>query len=173
MKKLKYYEAILQLSNQKSLSTISVRDIANQLEISTGSLYYQFKGKDDLINQMFSYYKLKLCEYMDTVADDDYLFFSKYLEYNLEHNLEFRFVYSSELSNILNTDSLKLSLDVHLSLLSRLGLDYDQDSHITTIIFGTMRAYLMAPTYMKQCEPDKLANELVTILHNYKKASNN
>lgn len=167
MKKLKYYQAILELTSDKSLNMISVRDIANHLEISTGSLYYQFKGKDDLLNQMFRYYKQQLDLEMQAVDNDPLVFFKQYLAYNLAHNLEFRFVYSSELSNLLDQESLKLSLDVHLGLLAKIGLDYTADSHIITIIFGAMRAYLMAPSYMLQCDPDLLAIELVKILNNY------
>lgn len=170
MKKIKYFEAILELTKEKSLNTISVRDIANHLELSTGSLYYQFNGKSDLLNQMFIYYKQQIDDHMKDIDNDYYQFFSTYLSYNIEHNLEFRFIYSSELANLLSPEALKLSLDIHLNLLKKLGLDYYQDSHMITIIFGTMRAYLMAPSYMVQCDADKLARELVTILNNYKSA---
>lgn len=172
MKKLKYYTAILELSREKSLNSISVRDISNHLDISTGSLYYQFKSKEDLLNQMFIYYKTQLQDHMLSVDNQPSHFFDSYLQYNLEHNLEFRFVYSSELSNLLSEDALALSLAVHLSLLDKLGLDYQHDSHIVTIIFGTMRAYLMAPSYMKQCDPDVLSKELAIILNNYRTSTN-
>lgn len=168
MQKTDYYNAILELSNTKTLNTISVRDIAKYLNISTGALYYQFTSKEDLINQMFIYYKQQLDDYINTLDDDPYTLLSSYLSYNFEHNLEFNFVYSSELSSFLCSEALEMSLHSHLNLLSKLGLNYSKDAHITTIIFGTMRAYLLAPSYMNRCDPKQLTNQLVHILNNYK-----
>ncbi len=172
MKRIKYFEAILELSKEKTLNTISVRDIANNLDTSTGSLYYQFRSKEDLINQMFVYYRTQANEFLLEVDNDPYTFFSTYLRYNLKHNLEFKFIYSSEISNMLNDQSIEVALATHLALLDKIGLNLTTDAHMVAIIFGTMRAYLMAPAYIKQCEPDQVARELASILNNYKKTSN-
>lgn len=169
MKKLKYYNAILELTKEKGLAAISVRDIANHLNISTGSLYYQFDGKNDLLNKMFIYYKQEFSNFLDTLDNDTHTIVSNYLEYNMNHHLQFKFVYSGELSELLNEESLRMSLATHLKLLDKLGLDYDQDSHIITIVLGTIRAYLFAPSYMKRCDQQLLVEELVKIINNYQK----
>lgn len=172
MVKTKYYQAILELSAEKSLAAISVRDISNHLGISTGSLYYQFSGKNDLLNQMFRYYKNSLGDYIENLSDDPTALLNSYLDYSFAHNLEFRFVYSSELSNLLDRESLEVSLNNHKKILKKLNLEYGNDAHITTIVFGTMRAYLMAPSYMLQCNQVKLVDELVNIINRHKETSN-
>ncbi len=171
MKKEVYYQAILELTATKTLTSISVRDIAKHLEISTGSLYYHFKSKEDLLNQMFIYYKTKHADYIASIDSEDIkTLLLKHIEYNNEHKSEFSFVYSTELANILNQESLALSLEAHLSFLDKLGLDYERDSHITTIIFGTIRSYLISPSYMLRCDKEQLVSELTSILNNYKQS---
>ena len=39
-----------ELITSKGVNSFSLRDIANYLDISTGSLYYHFKAKDDIIS---------------------------------------------------------------------------------------------------------------------------
>lgn len=170
MKKEVYYQAILELSKEKSLASISVRDIAKHLDISTGSLYYHFKSKEDLLNQMFVFYKTNQANFIDEINDEPKVLLQKHIEYNQEHNTEFSFVYSTELANVLNDESVALSLDAHLRFLDKLGLEYGRDSHITTIIFGTIRSYLVSPNYMLRCDLDKLVDELIIILENYKQS---
>lgn len=70
MKKPVYYQAILDLSKTKTLATISMRDIAKQLNISNGSLYYHFKSKEDLLNQMFRYYKQQVSDVLEPVDNE-------------------------------------------------------------------------------------------------------
>ncbi len=168
MKKPVYYQAILDLSKTKTLATISMRDIAKQLNVSTGSLYYHFESKEDLLNQMFRYYKQQISSVLDPIDNETSKVITSYLNYNFTHNSEFRFVYSSELSNLLDDQSLELSLHFHLLLLKKLGLQYRTDSHIITILFGTMRSYLNAPSYMQRCDQELLVTELTTIVENYK-----
>lgn len=168
MKKIKYFQAILELTENKSITTISMRDIANHMDLSTGSLYYHFKGKDDLLNQMFLHYKQNIHDYITTVSGDNLELLIKYLDYNFKHNLEFGFIYSSEILKFLDSKSLQVSKQQHIYLIEKLDLKYSRDAHITTIVFGTMRAYLMAPSYMLKCDQRKLATELNNIITNYK-----
>lgn len=170
MKKEVYYQAILELTTEKTLTSISVRDIAKHLNISTGSLYYHFKSKEDLLNQMFIFYKSKHAEYIASIDGDIKTLLLKHIEYNQNHKTEFAFVYSTELGNILSEESLQLSLNAHLTFLKKLGLEYRRDTHITTIIFGTIRSYLISPSYMLRCDIEQLVNELVLITENYKQS---
>ncbi len=173
MEKVKYYNAILELTQEKTITSISVRDIAKHLNITTGSLYYHFNGKEDLLNQMFSYYKHKIIDYTQSIDDDPTTFLNNYITYNFEHNLQYAFVYSSELSNFLDQQSLDLSLQAHLLNLDKLKLDYELDAHIITIVFGTIRAYLLAPSYMRKCEQSALVDQLVRLITDYQKKNTN
>lgn len=163
MKKIKFYNAVLELSKTKHISTISVRDIANHLGISTGALYYQFKSKDDLLNEMFVYYKLEYDEFIEELDTDPTTFLQAYLDYYSRYIDQFKFTYSSELAHILNHTSLVTSLSSHLKTLDKIGLDYEKDAHLVTIIFGTIRAYLLAPDYMKKCDQKLMIEELVKL----------
>lgn len=164
MEKIKFYNAILELSKVKHISTISVRDIANHLGISTGALYYQFKNKEDLLNEMFVHFKLEYDDFIEDLDSEPTSFLQSYLDYHNLHIDQFRFTYSSELAHILNHNSLVVSLSSHLKTLDKIGLDYEKDAHLVTIIFGTIRAYLLAPDYMKRCDQKPMIAELVKLL---------
>ena len=44
----------LELFNLESEPNVTTVDIANELDISPGNLYYHYKGKDELVNSLFS-----------------------------------------------------------------------------------------------------------------------
>ncbi len=50
----------LALFNDEGEAHTTTIDIANELEISPGNLYYHFKGKDDIIAELFQQYELAL-----------------------------------------------------------------------------------------------------------------
>ncbi len=50
----------LALFNNEGEAHTTTIDIANELEISPGNLYYHFKGKDDIIADLFQQYELAL-----------------------------------------------------------------------------------------------------------------
>ena len=47
----------LELFNIEGEADTTTIDIANELDISPGNLYYHFKGKDQIIAQLFSQYE--------------------------------------------------------------------------------------------------------------------
>ncbi|MFV0276116.1 MAG: TetR/AcrR family transcriptional regulator [Parahaliea sp.] len=50
----------LALFNNEGESNTTTVDIANEMDISPGNLYYHFKGKDDIIAELFQQYELAL-----------------------------------------------------------------------------------------------------------------
>ncbi len=50
----------LSLFNEEGESNTTTIDIANEMDISPGNLYYHFKGKDDIIAEIFQQYELAL-----------------------------------------------------------------------------------------------------------------
>ena len=50
----------LALFNDEGESSTTTIDIANEMDISPGNLYYHFKGKDQIIAELFQQYELAL-----------------------------------------------------------------------------------------------------------------
>ena len=109
---LKTAEKILLISldlfnNQGERHTTSV-DIANELDISPGNLYYHYKGKDEIINALVDSYISKINAIPQSTENHDD--FYKYLFYCLESMHLFRFLFQNiaEISNQYPTITCKL-----------------------------------------------------------------
>ena len=79
-------------NRQGERNTTSV-DIAHELDISPGNLYYHYKGKDDIINALVDSYIAKI-NAISQVSDDHEDFY-KYLFYCLESMHLFRFLFQN------------------------------------------------------------------------------
>lgn len=51
----KLLEGSFKLFSQKGYANVTIRSIARELGVSTGSLYHYFKNKEDILEQMFAY----------------------------------------------------------------------------------------------------------------------
>ncbi|MEM1110898.1 MAG: TetR/AcrR family transcriptional regulator [Pseudomonadota bacterium] len=86
----------LALFNDEGEAHTTTIDIANELDISPGNLYYHFKGKDQIIAELFQQYELALCgtlsapieQALDAVEDNWY-----YLYVVMEEMYQYRFLY--------------------------------------------------------------------------------
>lgn len=95
----------LDLFNSKGERNITSVDIANELDISPGNLYYHYKGKDEIINALVDSYVAK----MNAIPQESPSFsfgasgqasknnedFYKYLFYCLETMHLFRFLFQN------------------------------------------------------------------------------
>ncbi|PLW84131.1 TetR family transcriptional regulator [Kineobactrum sediminis] len=90
----------LALFNEEGEAHTTTIDIANELDISPGNLYYHFKGKDQIISELFQQYELALSGTLTapierplsvdpaTVEDNWY-----YLYVVMEEMWQYRFLY--------------------------------------------------------------------------------
>ena len=97
----------LALFNDEGESSTTTIDIANEMDISPGNLYYHFKGKDQIIAELFQQYELALANTLTApieaplgkgqgnVEDNWY-----YLYVVMEEMYQYRFLYHN-LDNIL------------------------------------------------------------------------
>lgn len=97
----------LGLFNQEGEADTTTIDIANELNISPGNLYYHFKGKDQIISELFQQYEQALSHTLSAPitqplstgrgsAEDNWY----YLYVVLEEMYQYRFLYQN-LNNIL------------------------------------------------------------------------
>jgi AcrR family transcriptional regulator len=83
----------LDLFNSQGERNITSVDIANELDISPGNLYYHFKGKDDIVNALVDSYVIKMNAIPQSSEDSED--FYKYLLYCLETMHLFRFLFQN------------------------------------------------------------------------------
>ncbi|PKM29660.1 MAG: TetR family transcriptional regulator, partial [Gammaproteobacteria bacterium HGW-Gammaproteobacteria-12] len=102
---MKTRERILQtallLFNQQGEPNVSTLEIANELEISPGNLYYHFHGKEPLILELFERFQAEMAPLLDPPAEaqldvEDYWLF---LHLIVERLAQYRFLFQ-DLSNL-------------------------------------------------------------------------
>lgn len=83
----------LDLFNSQGERNITSVDIANELDISPGNLYYHYKGKDEIINALVDSYVIKMNAIPQSSSQSED--FYKYLFYCLETMHLFRFLFQN------------------------------------------------------------------------------
>jgi AcrR family transcriptional regulator len=94
-------ECALLLFNQQGEPNVSTLEIANELEISPGNLYYHFHGKEPLVMELFERFQTELSPLLGPPADarldaEDYWLFLHLIVERLSH---YRFLFQ-DLSNL-------------------------------------------------------------------------
>ena len=94
-------ECALQLFNQQGEPNVSTLEIANELGISPGNLYYHFHGKEPLVLELFERFQSEMAPLLDPPAEarldvEDYWLF---LHLIVERLSQYRFLFQ-DLSNL-------------------------------------------------------------------------
>ena len=94
-------ECALQLFNHKGEPNVSTMEVANEMGISPGNLYYHFHGKEPLVLGLFERFQSELAPLLDPPADaqleaEDYWLF---LHLIVERMAHYRFLFQ-DLSNL-------------------------------------------------------------------------
>ncbi|AGE28628.1 transcriptional regulator PhaD [Pseudomonas poae RE*1-1-14] len=94
-------EFALQLFNHKGEPNVSTMEVANEMGISPGNLYYHFHGKEPLVLGLFERFQTELAPLLDPPADahlepQDYWLF---LHLIVERMAHYRFLFQ-DLSNL-------------------------------------------------------------------------
>jgi AcrR family transcriptional regulator len=94
-------ECALLLFNRQGEPNVSTLEIANELDISPGNLYYHFHGKEPLVMELFERFQNELAPLLDPPADarldaEDYWLFLHLIVERLSH---YRFLFQ-DLSNL-------------------------------------------------------------------------
>lgn len=85
----------LELFNQQGEANITSVDIANELDMSPGNLYYHFKGKEEIVSALFAMYQERLKRVLFAPGDDGLMIreFFHFLYLTFETSHLFRFLY--------------------------------------------------------------------------------
>ena len=94
-------ECALQLFNEKGEPNVSTMEVANEMGISPGNLYYLFHGKEPLLLGLFERFQAELAPLLDPphdveLAPEDYWLFLHLIVERLAH---YRFLFQ-DLSNL-------------------------------------------------------------------------
>jgi len=91
----KILQASLLLFNEEGEAHVTTVDIANEIEISPGNLYYHFKGKEVIVEELFGRFEQEMSEVLgkaavEALSVEDYWF---YLYVLFEEIFNYRFFY--------------------------------------------------------------------------------
>ena len=94
-------QAALQLFNEQGEPNVSTLEIANELEISPGNLYYHFHGKEPLVLELFERFQSEMAPLLNPPAEaeldvEDYWLF---LHLIVERLSQYRFLFQ-DMSNL-------------------------------------------------------------------------
>lgn len=94
-------QTALQLFNEQGEPNVSTLEIANELEISPGNLYYHFHGKEPLVLELFERFQAEMAPLLDPPAEaeldmEDYWLF---LHLIVERLAQYRFLFQ-DMSNL-------------------------------------------------------------------------
>lgn len=134
--KVKTAEKILLISldlfNENGERNITSVDIANELDISPGNLYYHFKGKDDIISALVDQYvnKINAISPHEQTNEDFY----RYLYYCLETMYLFRFLFQ----NIAEISTQYPTINTKLHRLAKFQREYLRKALQTLVTNGVL-----------------------------------
>ncbi|OUS29309.1 hypothetical protein A9Q99_09370 [Gammaproteobacteria bacterium 45_16_T64] len=99
----------LELFNLCGEPNVTTIDIANEMDISPGNLYYHFRNKDEIIFELFLLFEASISDVLDTqqTIDLDMLDYWMYIHIIFEKIWEYRFFYRDLVSILERNEKLQ------------------------------------------------------------------
>ncbi|PCJ46074.1 MAG: TetR family transcriptional regulator [Moraxellaceae bacterium] len=99
----------LELFNLCGEPNVTTIDIANEMDISPGNLYYHFRNKDEIIFELFLLFESTISEVLDTpqTIDLDMVDYWMYIHMIFERIWEYRFYYRDLVSILERNEKLQ------------------------------------------------------------------
>ena len=131
-------EASLALFNTRGEPNVTTNHIADELEISPGNLYYHFRNKDDIIEQLFAQYEERIDRALTTPEGRLPGLEDIWLQLHLVYECiwEFRFLYR-DLVDILSRNR---KLRLHFARILKRATDSATEVMRGLVQAGVMRA---------------------------------
>lgn len=164
----------LELFNQESEQSVTTVDIANELDISPGNLYYHFKGKESIIDALYSEYETELFALLaqslekDMTVEEHWLF----LYVLFEEVYKFRFFYLNAANILIKYPDIErrfrrlLALKIEtiealcLNLMSKLNVEIDIED-VRLLSENIVQSMLYWFPFQRLINPKKQGNDLI------------
>jgi len=97
---------LFNLCGEPNVTTI---DIANEMDISPGNLYYHFRNKDEIIGELFQQFETSMLDVLQFPQEDglDMMDYWTYIHMIFEKIWEFRFLYRDLASTLERNEKLQ------------------------------------------------------------------
>lgn len=164
----------LTLFNEHGENTVTSVDIAVELDISPGNLYYHFKGKDSLVTALMKMHeqqmqKLLVKDKLDTLHAEDIMY---YLYLLVDSIHVFRFFYRSPADLVEKYPTiLRAHKNILSSLRTQLNFLFDSLSERNVLLANksdsTLLVDLVALIITQSCQFDELSSHLDDTLQKY------
>lgn len=121
----------LELFNLCGEPNVTTIDIANEMDISPGNLYYHFRNKDEIIGELFQQFEASMLDVLQSPQDEGFeiMDYWMYIHMIFEQIWEFRFLYR-DLTTILERNE---------KLQKRFNRILDRKADSCRLIIGNMR----------------------------------
>ena len=122
----------LELFNLCGEPNVTTIDIANEMDISPGNLYYHFRNKDEIISELFQQFEASMLDVLQGPQDEslDLMDYWMYIHMIFEKIWEYRFLYR-DLASILERNE---------KLQKRFNRILDRKSESCRLIIESMRS---------------------------------
>ncbi len=152
-------ENCFKIFSQKGYSKVSIREIAKETGLSTGSIYHYFKNKEEILEQMFAYIRKKnFGKYQEMIQDvesiEDRL--KIITEFWKEHIDDYQDLILLSIDYLRNNNSIKGNKMFHdfavfyiTALSDTLKLSTGETQILFTYLMGTVMTSLLIPDIVK------------------------
>lgn len=125
---------LFNLCGEPNTTTI---DIANEMDISPGNLYYHFRNKDEIITELFAHYETSMNEVLEPPKESalEMLDYWMYVHLVFEKIWEYRFLYRDLVSILERNERLQ----------KRFNRIVDKMHEALRSVFGSMREQSQLP----------------------------
>lgn len=99
----------LELFNLCGEPNVTTIDIANEMDISPGNLYYHFRNKDEIISELFQTFEADILEVLESPTEPglDMMDYWMYVQLIFEKMWQYRFLYRDPITILERNDRLQ------------------------------------------------------------------
>lgn len=134
--------ALLELSENKQIGDITIRDIANKGGFSVGTIYNHFSNKNDIVNALYLKLKDEVTEVMVTAKEQGMtVMFESYIDFGFKNKIKYNYIFSDEVRKVITNETQDKVDDYWLKDI-RSKFPKGEEQVCSMIMFGTLDTYI-------------------------------